>query len=165
MMSGQLPSGPERRIDRLLAAYDDGHRSLINRVIHWISVPVMVWCVLAFLSAMPFPAALRMVPGLSWGVVGAALICLYYLVLSPSLAAGMAVFSLVCLVIAGVVARTDDTPLWQVALFIYVIVWVVQIGGYRLEARPPTFREDARFLVTGPAWLIAALFRRVGIRY
>jgi uncharacterized membrane protein YGL010W len=163
-MSGETPTGPQRRIDRLLEAYDAAHRSRVNVAVQVITVPVMTWCVLAFLSAMPFPDALKFLPGLSWGLVGAAALSLYYLTLSRTLAVGVALGCLLALIVAAIVARTNDTPLWQVALFIYVLAWVAQIGGYRLEERPPTFAEDARFLLIGPAWLLAGLYRRLGIR-
>ncbi len=163
--TGQTPSGPERRIDRLLAAYDEAHRSIVNRAVHWVTVPVMSWCVLAFLSAMPFPDALRLVPGLSWGVVGALALVLYTATMSRPLAVGVATFAFACLILAGVLARWGDTPLWQVALFVYVLAWVAQFLGYSLEARRPGFLEDARYLVSGPAWMLAAVCRRFGVRY
>ena len=69
------PTGTDRRIDRLLAAYGDNHQNLINKAVHWVCVPVITWCELAFLAALPFPDSLRIVPGVSWGLVAAIIGC------------------------------------------------------------------------------------------
>ena len=34
-----------RRIDQLLDEYGDSHENRLNKIIHWICVPVIVWTV------------------------------------------------------------------------------------------------------------------------
>lgn len=160
-----LNSDQPRRIDRLFTEYGDSHRHPINLLVHWLAVPAIYWCVLALLSGLPFPAAWRLLPGLDWGAVAAALAVLYILTLSVPLAIGMAVASLVGLVIAAAYVRWGEVPLWQFALFVFVFAWVLQFIGHKVEGRRPSFFKDAQFLLIGPAWLLAKVYRMFGIGY
>ncbi len=154
-----------RRIDKLFSDYAESHRNPVNLLIHWLCVPVIYWTVLALLVALPFPDALRIVPGLDWGVLGAAVAVLYVLTLSPPLAAGMAVLSVLSLMLAAAYRRWGEVPLWQLALFVFVLAWGVQFVGHKIEGRKPSFFRDIQFLMVGPAWLLAKLYRLVGLRY
>ena len=44
-----------RKIDQLLAEYGESHENRLNKVIHWICVPVIVWTVVALIWSIPFP--------------------------------------------------------------------------------------------------------------
>lgn len=155
----------DRRIDRLLAAYGDDHRHPVNQLIHWLAVPVIYWSILALLSALPFPAGWRLVPGLDWGAVAALGAVLYLATLSRRLALGMALLSLACLAVTKAYVRWGELPLWQPALFIFTLAWLLQLIGHKIEGRKPSFVRDLQFLLIGPAWLIAKLLRLVGARY
>jgi uncharacterized membrane protein YGL010W len=52
-----------------------------------------------------------------------------------------------------------------VALVVFVAAWIGQFVGHRIEGRKPSFLEDARFLLVGPAWVLARLYRKLGIPY
>ncbi len=38
-----------KSLDRWLADYGESHQNRSNKLIHWICVPVILWCVLALL--------------------------------------------------------------------------------------------------------------------
>ena len=48
---------------------------------------------------------------------------------------------------------------------VFVVAWIGQFVGHRVEGRKPSFLEDLTFLLVGPAWLVAAVYRRCGIAY
>ena len=52
-----------------------------------------------------------------------------------------------------------------VAAVVFVLAWVGQFIGHLIEGRKPSFFEDVKFLLVGPAWLLASVYRRAGIRY
>jgi len=156
---------PHRHIDRLLEAYGASHRNIVNKLIHWLSVPVVYWCVLALLSTLPFPSGWRVVPGLDWAAVAALIAIAYYAVLAPALAAGMAGFSLLCLILVAIYQSTGDLPIWQLALFLFAMAWAAQFIGHKLERRKPSFFQDLQFLLIGPAWLMAQIYRTIGLKY
>jgi len=37
--------------------------------------------------------------------------------------------------------------------------------GHKIEGRKPSFFEDVKFLLVGPAWLLHFVYRRLGIPY
>ena len=59
-----------RKIDSLLNEYGDSHRNRLNKLIHWICVPPIVWTVVALLWSIPFPWRIGsgIVP-LNWAVI------------------------------------------------------------------------------------------------
>jgi uncharacterized membrane protein YGL010W len=52
-----------------------------------------------------------------------------------------------------------------VSIAVFVVAWAGQFIGHILEGRKPAFLEDVRSLLIGPAWLLADLYRRLGIGY
>lgn len=161
----QPSAGGRRRIDRLLAEYGESHQNPVNKLIHWFAVPVIFFCVLALLAELPFPGAWRVRPWLDWAVVAAALGTLYYMALSPPLAAAMAVFSAVCIALAHALQAAAPPALWKIALVAFAVAWVFQFVGHAVEGRRPSFFRDVQFLLIGPAWLASFVFRALGIGY
>jgi len=167
-MSEAVPNDQDlrgRRVDRLFGIYGESHRNVVNQLIHWVAVPVIYWSILALFSSLPYPASWRVVPGMDWGAVAALVPVLYVLTLSVPLAAGMAALSLVCLGVSAAYRQWGELPLWQVALFFFVLAWILQFLGHKIETRRPSFLRDVQFLLVGPAWLLAKLFRAAGLRY
>jgi len=93
------------------------------------------------------------------------LVLIYYVTLSLSLGLGMMLFSLLCLFLANTIVRLDVAPLWVVSLVIFVIAWVGQFYGHKVEGKKPSFLKDIQFLLIGPAWLMHFIYKRLGIPY
>lgn len=154
-----------RRVERLLAEYGESHRNIVNKLIHWFAVPVIAWCVLALIWTLPFPESLKIIPGLNWAWIASSLAIVYYLTLSLPIALGMIVFFLFSFALIGAYLNWGDLPLWQLAIAMFLVAWIFQFIGHKIEGRQPSFLEDLQFLLIGPAWLIAALYRLFGIKY
>jgi uncharacterized membrane protein YGL010W len=52
-----------------------------------------------------------------------------------------------------------------VSLGIFVVAWIGQFIGHKIEGKKPSFLEDVQFLLVGPAWLLHFIYKRVGISY
>jgi uncharacterized membrane protein YGL010W len=52
-----------------------------------------------------------------------------------------------------------------VSIAVFVAAWIGQFIGHIVEGRKPAFLEDVRSLLIGPVWLLADLYRRLGIAY
>ena len=52
-----------------------------------------------------------------------------------------------------------------VAVAVFVLAWIGQFIGHAIEGRKPSFLEDVKFLLVGPAWLLHFIYRRAGIPY
>jgi uncharacterized membrane protein YGL010W len=154
-----------RKIDALLAEYGESHQNETNKAVHWICVPVIVWTVVALLWSIPSPAFFDGVPYLNWATLVIVLSLLYYAVLSPALAVGVFIFAAICIVVIHLIILNFSTPLWIVAVVAFVLAWIGQFWGHKIEGKKPSFLKDIQFLLIGPAWLLSFLYKRMGIRY
>ena len=48
---------------------------------------------------------------------------------------------------------------------VFVVAWVGQFVGHKIEGRKPSFFTDLTYLLIGPAWVLAKLFKKLGIPY
>jgi len=140
-----------RTVDRLFERYGGYHRHPINKAMHWICVPLIVWSVLGMLWSAS--------PAVAWIAIGAALA--FYVWLSMPLALGMAAVTG-----AMVYALTWLGPLaLVVSVAVFIAAWIGQFVGHAIERSRPSFTEDVRSFLVGPAWLLGFLYRRLGIGY
>ena len=52
-----------------------------------------------------------------------------------------------------------------VAIVVFAAAWIGQFIGHKIEGKKPSFFEDIKFLLIGPAWLLGFVYRRLGITY
>ncbi|MCV0369034.1 Mpo1-like protein [Filomicrobium sp.] len=154
----------ERRIDRLLAEYERDHRDPTNRRLHYLAVPLIFFCVVALVTELPVPDALKRLPG-GWLLFAAIPAAIYYFRRSVSAGLVMVVFTLLCLGVIELLHAYVPVPVWLIALGLFVILWVVQYVGHKIEGRRPSFFKDAQFLLIGPVWVFDKLLRSFGFRY
>jgi len=146
--------------------YGDSHRNHTNKALHWICVPVIAWCVLGLLWSLPFPEGIRaMHPAANWAGVAVLAALLYYCLLSVPLALGALPLLLAFLWSLDRLDHVDGVPLWSICVVLFVIAWVGQFIGHAIEGKRPSFFKDVQFLMIGPLWLLADVYRRLGIRY
>ncbi len=139
-----------RTIDQLIGQYAESHRNPTNILIHWICVPIIVWCVLAILYwAHPYLAYASAVAGL-----------VYYATLSLPMTAAMLLFAALCLWSFAYVPYLHWT-----AIVLFVLTWIFQFIGHAIEGKKPSFLDDLRFLMIGPVFLLAKAFRKAGIAF
>jgi len=143
--------GSARRIDELLSRYGEFHRNPTNKAIHWVCVPLIMWSALGMVWAFS--------PLAAYVVIGASMA--FYLWLSIPLALGMA--AVIALMVWPLAVLGSRTLLLSVAVF--GAAWIGQFIGHVIERRKPAFLEDLRSLLIGPGWLLADLYRKLGIRY
>jgi len=140
-----------RKIDELFDRYAQSHQDPRNKAIHRICVPLITWSVVAFFWAWsPFAA-----------YVFVALAIVFYLWLSPMIALGMLAVSAVMIYPMLLLGRY----VLVVAVTIFALAWIGQFIGHRIEGRKPSFFEDVKFLLVGPAWLLSFVYRHLHIPY
>jgi uncharacterized membrane protein YGL010W len=145
--------------------YGDSHRNPTNKRLHWICVPVIAWCVLGLLWSLPFPGSIRAAhPAANWAVVAVFIALLYYAALSIRLAVGVLPLLLTGLWSLDRLDAWSGVPLWSICVFLFVVAWIGQFVGHAIEGKRPSFFQDLQFLLIGPLWLLADVYRRLGIR-
>lgn len=141
-----------RQIDRLLAIYGESHRHPVNETIHCICVPAIVFSLLGLIwAAHPLAAVALTVVSL-----------VYYVTLSVPFAIGMLLMSGAML---WVLAMLPQHLVWQVSLAIFVLAWIGQFIGHKIEGKKPSFFDDLRFLLIGPLFVLGFLYRRLHVAY
>jgi uncharacterized membrane protein YGL010W len=154
-----------RSVADWLGEYGESHANPTNKLLHWTCVPLIVLAVMGLLWSIPVPDAFATrSPWLNWATLTALLAFVYYAALSPALALGIAVaFGVLFAVLNALDALA--WPLWLTSLVIFVVAWIGQFIGHAVEGRRPSFFKDVQFLLIGPLWLVAALYRRLGVSY
>ncbi len=145
--------------------YGESHQNPTNKTIHWICVPLILLTLLGMLWAAPVPAAMASVsPWLNWATVVAVLALIYYFALSPSLGAGMTIV----LALFSYILHTLESaglPMMTASVSVFVLAWIGQFIGHRIEGKKPSFFKDIQFLMIGPIWLLGFFYRRMGVAY
>ncbi len=55
--------------------------------------------------------------------------------------------------------------LWVSCAVIFILSWIGQFYGHKVEGKKPSFLEDVKFLLIGPIWLWHFICRKVGLKY
>jgi len=141
-----------RQVDTLLSRYSESHRHPTNELIHCICVPAIVFAVVGLVWALH--------PLAAFAVTVVAMV--YYFMLSIPFAIGM-------LMMAGfflwLLSMLPQGYIWQISLAVFVLAWIGQFVGHRIEGRKPSFLEDVRFLLIGPLFVLGVLYRRLHVVY
>ena len=146
----------------MLDQYSDDHRNPVNQRIHLICVPAIVWSVTALLWTIPVPGNFFL-PG-AWCAFTMFLAWAWYWQKSRRLAMGALVgFVLMLLFNRWISASYGMDMLLGVAIGVFVVAWIGQFIGHRIEGRRPSFFTDMVYLLIGPLWTLNKLYRRIGI--
>lgn len=156
-----------RKIDLLFAEYAESHRNSTNKLIHWICVPLIFWTILGFISLIPSPhfcapyfGCISLV-----SLIAVILVTLFYLRLSLLIGFLMIFAMLLMEHLAYAVNIHFGNRSWMIFLAVFVITWILQFVGHKIEGKKPSFLKDLQFLLIGPIWLLSFILKKMGIRY
>jgi uncharacterized membrane protein YGL010W len=151
--------------DEWLIEYGRYHNDEANCLIHWICIPLLVLSLVGLLWSIPVPETFsRSTPALNWGTIFLMASIVYYFIMSISLAVGSLPF-IVAVVFSVNWLEQLDQPLWLISTAIFLAAWAGQRVGHQIEGNAPSMISDMQYLMIGPVWMLAALYRRLGIRY
>ena len=114
-------------------------------------MPLITWSVIALLWSWTPIAAYALI----------ALSVAFYAYLSPAIAIGMLGVSAVLVYPLPLMGSHALVT----AVVVFVVAWIGQFIGHRIEGTKPSFFDDIKFLLIGPAWLLGHVYRKVGIGY
>ena len=160
-----------RAVDVYFAKYAESHQNKTNEAIHFICIPLIVFSLLGLVWSIPFPYLkfLGTYNGVfNWASFLIAFSIYYYLKLSP-------VLSYIMLLVLfgfsyGIIQleqwhKAGGPTLWQVSLIIFLISWVGQFIGHKIEGKKPSFLDDIKFLLIGPIYLLHLILKKLSVRY
>ena len=150
----------------LLAQYGESHLNPTNKLIHWICVPSIMFSLIGLLKSIPFFVSKDFM--LNWAGIGLLIALVYYLRLSIAMFIGFFVIAIVLLWGNQKIYEAMDHSYAGLALFsiiLFVVAWIGQFIGHKIEGKKPSFLNDLQFLLIGPAWLLHFIFEKMHIKY
>ncbi len=132
----------EKPLKLWLSEYGQSHTDHTNKSIHFVCVPVIFLTIVALLYHIS-PILL--------GVIAVG-VMFFYLRLSLMVFGAMLVFLALCIAISVFA----PIPIWG-WIGIFVLAWLGQFWGHKIEGAKPSFLEDLQFLLIGPAWVALSL--------
>ena len=149
-------------LQQLLDKYAESHQNKTNKIIHYFCVPAIFFSVIGLLMSIPSDL-IKDLTGISdslyanWGVVALIPVLLFYIRLSLKMTFLILSFSILC--ILGNFQMNVFVELWKASVVIFVIAWIIQFYGHKIEGKKPSFLDDIKFLMIGPAWILDDIFK------
>ncbi len=144
--------------------YAESHQNKTNVLLHTICVPAIYFSIICLLKSIPFAYEFSFyffnfnIP-IHINVLSVTLffIMLFYFRLSSRIFLRMLLFTVLCLVTCHYLAIV--IPIFEFAVATFIIAWVGQFYGHKLEGKKPSFFKDLQFLLIGPVWVFEKLFK------
>jgi uncharacterized membrane protein YGL010W len=83
--------------------------------------------------------------------------------MSVPLSIGMLLFGVICLLLCQAIQQATGGQLLTVSIALFVVAWIVQFWGHKVEGKKPSFLKDIQYLMIGPAWIMNFLFKKIGL--
>jgi len=153
------------KVERLLGEYRESHQNETNQLIHSIFVPLIYLSAIGLLWDVKLPWEMDFLGGepVNLSMVIAVLVFAYYLSMSFAVSIGM-----LMLTAAGMIAcylYNGAVSIWLISLVIFVVSWIFQFVGHKIEGKKPSFFKDLQFFMVGPMWVMTKLYNKLGIKY
>lgn len=139
-----------KTLDQWLCAYGESHQNLINRKIHTVAVPGIFFSIVGLIWAIPDLSLFGF--SLNWVWIALVPVLAFYYSLSRAIFILMLGFSLACVALIWGL-ETLGLPILTVSISLFVVLWVFQFIGHKIEGKKPSFFDDIQFLLIGPIWV------------
>lgn len=150
-----------KKAQQLFLEYSESHQNKTNQVIHYICVPIIFFSIIGLLMSIPntqLKSIFKFYNPLieNWGfVIGILISLFFYLRLSFWYFIKMLLVILLC--IAGNNWIKNNGNLFVISMVLFVIAWIGQFYGHKIEGKKPSFLKDIKFLLIGPLWVLEEL--------
>ncbi len=135
-----------KTVSEWLDEYSESHQNKTNKLIHWVCVPTIFFSIVAILAH--FSALLT--------TLLLVLSFIFYARLDLVLAVAMAALMLV---MAWLIYVLPVGMGFYIAIF--VLAWIGQFYGHKIEGKKPSFFKDLQFLLIGPIWCMDAYLGKI----
>lgn len=136
-----------RNLEQWLSEYSESHQHPINQILHKICVPAIFFSLMGMLWVVPLgPANLALL---------VVLLTLPFYIRLGLKALGLILPQLILYLGLLYFWQRINTghDIFLSCLSIFVIAWIGQFIGHKLEGKKPSFFKDLQFLLIGPLWI------------
>jgi uncharacterized membrane protein YGL010W len=150
-----------RTYQQWMDEYSLSHNHPLNQKLHKICVPTILQSVIGFFWSLPTPDFFGFLPFLNWGTLFVSACLAFYLNLNPLMAFGMLIQTVVMCLICHYLSQIEY--LLSFCSVLFILAWVGQFYGHKIEGKRPSFINDLAFLLIGPLWVTRFFFKKMGI--
>lgn len=148
-----------KTIETWFSEYGESHQNKTNKIIHKICVPLISWTIAGLLWTIPVPEFFYQY-NFNWAHLALIFAFVFYLSLKNVKAFLMAAL----LFIPAIIFFHYAWPLYgyqvgKYSLFVFILAWIGQFIGHKIEGKKPSFFKDLQFLLIGPIWIFNDLIK------
>ena len=132
-----------------LDEYSLSHQHPTNVLIHKICVPVIMFSLIGILKALPVPGNWPL--WFDWSLVLIAGAMHFYISLKN---VRVIFFIGLELVIMLMILEALRPRFFLLSLALFILAWIGQFIGHKIEGKKPSFFRDLLFLFIGPIWTL-----------
>lgn len=144
-----------RTFEQWMDEYGVDHTHPTNKLIHKFCVPLIMFSIIGILWSLPRWNSLN------WAFVLIVPALLFYVSLKK-------IVMLVLMIVQTLLMCWISTVLYgqglllEVSVIVFVLAWIGQFVGHKIEGRKPSFLQDISFLLIGPLWVNRFLLQKLG---
>lgn len=138
------------RFDSRLTFYAQSHQNPRNEAIHLIAIPAIMLSLMGLLYQLH--------PGALYALIAISMV--YYIFL------GNWRYTLAMLLwAAAALALLYLMDAWrlQICIAVFVLAWIGQFIGHKIEGKKPSFFEDVQYLLVGPLFVLQVLAQKLSL--
>ncbi len=135
--------------------YGVDHTHPTNKLIHKICVPLIMFSIIGILWSLPRWNSIN------WALVLIIPTLLFYISLKKTVMLVLMIIQtfLMCWISAVLYGQGI---LLEVSITVFILAWIGQFVGHKIEGRKPSFLQDLSFLLIGPLWVNRFLLQKLG---
>lgn len=135
--------------------YEVDHTHPTNKLIHKICVPLIMFSIIGILWSLPLWNSIN------WALVLIIPALLFYISLKKTVMLVLMIIQtfLMCWISAVLYGQGI---LLKVSITVFILAWIGQFVGHKIEGRKPSFLQDLSFLLIGPLWVNRFLLQKLG---
>ena len=150
-----------RTFNQWMDEYGVSHTNPTNQLIHKICVPLIMLSVIGLIWCIPTPASFSLSPYLNWATLFVSGCLIFYLTLNIMMFLGMIVLTSIMIWVCQQFAAMGI--LLPASIVIFLLSWIAQFYGHKIEGKKPSFLKDLVFLLIGPLWVLRFFYGKAGI--
>jgi len=143
-----------RDLQSWLDEYGVSHKNRQNQIIHMVCVPVIMYSILAMLWCIPRISFMDNFQLINWSTLFSLVCLVFYISLSFKTAIKMIFFIGPMLVINYFWYQASPSTFLYSSIVLFVLAWIGQFYGHKIEGKKPSFLKDLLFLFIGPLWVL-----------
>ena len=147
-----------RSLESYLEEYSESHQNPTNILIHKFCVPTILFSILGILKALPVPVTWPL--WIDWNTVFIAASLVYYGLFKNV----RVVLAIIVMIVPMLLILEALRPRFFVlSVTVFMVAWVGQFIGHKIEGKKPSFFKDIFFLLIGPVWTMNSLASETGV--